>query len=90
MIRLRLRIIGAVQGCFFRAHAQQKAQALGVFGWVANDADGSVAVVAEGPENLVNELADWCHSGPSRCMVEKVEITPERYTGEFESFEIRY
>lgn len=90
MIRVVLTIIGRVQGVWFRAHAQEKAQELGVTGWAANQADGTVTVVAEGPENKVNQLVDWCHSGPSRAEVTKVEICPEPYCGEFTGFEIRY
>ena len=90
MIRVILTIIGEVQGVFFRAYAQSKAQELGVTGWVANESDGTVTVVAEGPENQVNELADWCQSGPSTAQVEKVERKDMQYIGEFEEFSIRY
>ncbi|MFH1410063.1 MAG: acylphosphatase, partial [Patescibacteria group bacterium] len=50
MIRVHLTIHGQVQGVFFRAHTVEKAQALGdITGWVANQADGTVAIEAEGP-----------------------------------------
>lgn len=92
MIRAHLTIHGDVQGVFFRAHAQEKAKKLGddVTGWVANNADGTVTVVAEGPENKINDLIDWCHSGPSRAQVEKVEAEKLTCTHEFDDFEIRY
>ena len=90
MIRAHLTIHGLVQGVFFRAEAQGKATELGVTGYVANDADGTVAVVAEGPKNLVTELIDWCHSGPSRAQVQNVDVSYHTYTGEFGGFEIRY
>ena len=91
MIRVHLKIHGDVQGVFFRAHTQEKAEKLGdVFGWVANNADGTVDIVAEGPENKVNELADWCQSGPSTAQVKKVDMEKLTYTGEFEDFSIRY
>ncbi|MFH1012564.1 MAG: acylphosphatase [Candidatus Peregrinibacteria bacterium] len=90
MIRVRLIIHGIVQGVFFRSNACEKARELGVTGWVANESDGTVTIVAEGPENLVNTLVDWCHSGPSTAHVEKVEVERHTYTGEFEDFDIRY
>jgi acylphosphatase len=91
MIRVRLSIIGnPVQGVFFRAHAQAKAQELMVTGWVANDANGTVSAIVEGPKNQVTEFVDWCHSGPSTAHVEKVLVTEEPYSGEFEDFLIRY
>jgi len=90
MIRVHLKIIGQVQGVFFRAHTQEKAEELGVKGWVANDADGTVSVVAEGPENKINDLIDWCHGGPSTAQVDKVEINRLPYMEEFDDFHIRY
>jgi len=91
MIRVHLKIHGSVQGVFFRAHTVEKAEQLGdIYGWVANNADGTVDVVAEGPENKINDLADWCRSGPSTCEVTKVEVEKLTYTGEFDSFDIRY
>ncbi|MBN2096693.1 acylphosphatase [Candidatus Peregrinibacteria bacterium] len=90
MIRVHLTISGRVQGVFFRAHTQEKAEELGVKGWVANEADGTVSVVAEGPENKVNNLVDWCHGGPSTSQVEKVEIDHAPYMEEFDDFHIRY
>jgi len=91
MIRSHIKIIGKVQGVFFRAHVQEKAEKLGdITGWVANNADGSVEVVAEGPENKINDLIDWCSSGPSNSLVEKVEAEKLTYTGEFTDFSIRY
>lgn len=90
MIRNHLTIHGTVQGVFFRKHTQQKAEELGVFGWVANEIDGTVTVVVEGEENRVNTLIDWCHSGPSTAQVQKVEVQKEDYMNEFEDFSIRY
>jgi acylphosphatase len=90
MIRVNLTISGDVQGVFFRAHTQEKAEEFGVTGWVANEADGTVAVIAEGPENKINDLVDWCHGGPSTAQVEKVKVANEPYMEEFEEFSIRY
>ena len=91
MIQIRLKITGKVQGVFFRAKTVEKAEELGaVYGYVANESDGSVTVVAEGPTNKVNGLVDWCYSGPSMSQVEKIEIEQLTYTGEFEEFSIRY
>ena len=90
MIRVHLTISGDVQGVFFRAHTQEQAEEFGVKGWVANEADGTVSVVAEGSENKINDLVDWCHGGPSTAQVKKVDVTKAPYTEEFEDFHIRY
>lgn len=90
MIRVNLTISGKVQGVFFRAHAQEKAIELGITGWVANQGDGTVYAIAEGPENKINEFIDWCHGGPSTAEVANVKIEQFDYSGEFEDFNIRY
>lgn len=90
MIRAHITIHELVQGVFFRSHACKKADELGVTGFVANNSDGTVSLVAEGPENLVRQLINWCHSGPSNAQVQKVDAEEHTYTGEFEGFEIRY
>ena len=52
MIQVRLKITGKVQGVSFRAHTVEKAHELGnLTGFVANEADGTVTVVAEGLNN---------------------------------------
>jgi acylphosphatase len=90
MKRIHLIIHGLVQGVFFRAETKQKADELAVTGWVANESDGTVTIVAEGPENKINELTLWCHSGPSKAKISKVHAVEEPYCAEFEGFEVRY
>jgi len=65
-IRVRLIIEGRVQGVWFRESTRREAERLGVRGWVRNRREGSVEVVAEGPEESVRKLVDWCHHGLPR------------------------
>ena len=90
MVRTHLTISGKVQGVFFRASTKEKAEYFDITGFVANNADGTVTVVAEGSENKMNSFVDWCHSGPSRSEVKKVEIEKLEYNNEFEDFNVRY
>jgi acylphosphatase len=90
MKRLHLRITGQVQGVFFRVHAQEEAQRLGLNGWVRNRADGSVEAVAEGPEDALRQLAAWCQRGSPGSMVEEVEEDWGEATGEHAGFMIRH
>lgn len=59
LARLEARAEGVVQGVGFRAAVRREAVRLGLAGWAANRADGSVEVVAEGPEPACRELLAW-------------------------------
>jgi acylphosphatase len=71
--RYRLRIYGRVQGVWYRASAQRKAEELGLSGWVRNEADGSVSAEAQGPEAQLAAFVAWCRQGPPHAEVERVE-----------------
>lgn len=47
---------GRVQGVGFRYYAVQKANQLGLTGWVKNLYDGSVEMEVEGQEELIDQL----------------------------------
>jgi len=89
-IRRRLIIQGRVQGVWFRESTRREAAGLGVFGWVRNRSDGTVEVVAEGPEEKVKKLVLWCHQGPPIAMVNSVHEKEEEWVGEFKSFDITF
>jgi acylphosphatase len=86
--RVRLVIEGRVQGVWFRDSTRREARGLGIKGWVKNRSDGCVEVLAEGPEEKVNELITWCHHGPPYAEVVRVEKTVEEWQEEFDSFDI--
>lgn len=77
MIRRKFLVSGRVQGVFFRAACKDEADRLGVKGYARNLRDGRVEVVAEGSEDAVEQLARWCHAGPPRALVTKVESFTE-------------
>jgi acylphosphatase len=77
LVRKRLRITGRVQGVAFRASTVTTARVLGLAGWVANRADGSVEAVAEGNEAGMATFIRWCHHGPPAARVDYVEVTDE-------------
>jgi acylphosphatase len=77
MRRARVVIAGRVQGVFFRASCAEQARALGLSGWVRNDASGRVEAVFEGPEEAVASMIRWCHEGPPQARVDTVEISDE-------------
>ena len=90
MKRLNIKVFGKVQGVFFRAFTKEKAELLGISGWVRNLPDGTVQIVAEGPEGKLEEFLGYVKQGPPLAVVTKVETFEEPGDGEFEGFEIRY
>ena len=85
--RVHVFVSGRVQGVFFRQKTKQLAERLGVTGWVRNLPDGRVEAVFEGEEQVVKELEEYCHYGPSSAMVTNVDSIWEPYRGEFSDFE---
>jgi acylphosphatase len=87
IVRVRAVIHGRVQGVWFRQSTAERAQALGVTGWVRNLADGGVEAVFEGPESAVGEAVAFVRQGPPRAEVTTCEVTWEQPRSE-SGFEI--
>jgi acylphosphatase len=87
--RINLKIHGRVQGVFFRDSARIKARELNLFGFVRNERDGTVGIVAEGEEKNLQEFIEWCQNGPDHAQVSKVEIEWQNSTAEFSNFSIK-
>ncbi|MEA2055992.1 MAG: acylphosphatase [Candidatus Thermoplasmatota archaeon] len=85
-----VRISGRVQGVWFRANTKQKAEQLGVTGWIRNTSNGCIEAIFEGDENMVKEMLDWCNHGPAQAKVENVEIKNQPVTNAFDGFAIKY
>ncbi|MBI2548294.1 acylphosphatase [Candidatus Woesearchaeota archaeon] len=90
MKQVHLIITGRVQGVSFRYSTKQKAQDLGITGWVRNIPNNAVEVVAEGYEETLQQFIVWCHKGSLLANVTSVKVTEKQYTGKFTSFDIRY
>lgn len=68
-------VSGRVQGVWFRAATQQKAQELRLTGWTRNLPDGRVEVQAFGEPDALEQLHQWLHQGPELANV--VDVTHE-------------
>lgn len=90
MKRLEAVVRGRVQGVGFRAFVAERAKRLGVRGWVKNEWDGGVKVVAEGSEQALDALTTALREGPSLAHVNSVAIDWEADQNEaLPPFEIR-
>lgn len=88
-VRLAARVFGVVQGVGFRFWTMGKADELGLKGVVKNLDDGSVSIVAEGPEPQVRDLLDWLRSENAPGRVERVEEAISAAEGSFRDFRAR-
>lgn len=87
--RLEAHVHGRVQGVGFRYFVLEKASQLRLRGWVANDPDGALSVLAEGPRSSVERLLAALEAGPPAARVDRVDRTWSPATGEFERFGVR-
>jgi DNA ligase D-like protein (predicted 3'-phosphoesterase) len=85
---IRASVSGGVQGVGFRDATRRRALDLGVLGWVRNEADGTVAVHAEGPAEAVQELVEFLRAGPRGAAVAELALERVRVEGH-EQFAIR-
>jgi acylphosphatase len=70
---VRCRVSGRVQGVWFRAETQRQARSLGIRGYAANRADGSVEVLACGEPLALERLRAWLQQGPPLARVANLE-----------------
>jgi len=69
----RFLVRGRVQGVGFRWFVEREAHILGVAGWVRNNADGAVEVLAQGTQDQLSALSGRLHQGPRAARVDQVE-----------------
>jgi len=88
--RIEILVRGRVQGVFYRDSTRRKAKDLGLVGAVRNLPDGSVRIVAEGPDAALEALLQWCKVGPPAAEVKNASAVYSTPTGEFGNFIITY
>ena len=88
--RIVLKIYGRVQLVMYRDSACRQAKKLGLVGYVMNESDGTVKIVAEGQKEKLEKFIDWCYNGPILAKVEKINIDWKKETDQFNNFKIKY
>lgn len=89
-MKVHVLISGRVQGVFFRAWTREKAEELGLAGWVKNLDDGRVEAFFAGSKEKVEGMIKWCWKGPVGAKVERIDIIKKTMDNEkkYKSFEI--
>jgi acylphosphatase len=90
MERLHAVVRGDVQGVGFRYFAQRRGRQLGLKGWVRNNDDGSVEVVAEGERDELEQLKRSLQEGPRMARVDRVDTQWSSATGDLRAFELAW
>ena len=86
--RAHIIITGLVQGVYYRVTTKQKADSLGLSGWVKILPDGNVEVIVEGNKEEIEQLIDWCRQGPPGAKVDGVEVKWSPCRNEYQGFDI--
>lgn len=90
MKRVHFIVEGRVQGVFYRINTRKRAYSLDLKGYVKNLLDGTVEVVAEGSEENLKKLIEWCRSGSPAANVTNIKAEWKKPKGEFSEFSIKY
>ena len=81
-------VLGRVQGVGFRWFVEREAHILGIAGWVRNNHDGSVEVLAQGTRDQLLGLHSRLREGPRAARVDEVEVSEARAVTGLSSFRI--
>src|SRR3954447_4478630 len=84
----RFFVRGRVQGVGFRWFVEREAHILGIAGWVRNNHDGSVEVLAQGTRDQLAGLHTRWREGPGAARVDSVEASDAAPVAGLSSFRI--
>jgi len=89
MIYRRMLIHGRVQGVGFRWFTRQRAELLGLRGWVRNLPDRTVECLAAGDADTVSLFINMLKQGPALSRVDRIDILEEEAQPLHSSFQLR-
>jgi acylphosphatase len=85
----RFLVRGRVQGVGFRWFVEREAVILQVAGWVRNNSDSSVEVLAQGTREQLAGLHSRLREGPRAARVDNVEVSEAEPIPGLTSFQIQ-
>ena len=83
-------ISGKVQGVFFRAFTRELARDLHLTGWVRNNSNGTVELVAQGDDEKLTKLKNKLQQGPPSARVGSVDCEQLDDAETYQEFKLRY
>jgi len=90
MTEMNCVITGVVQGVRYRDYVQSAAGELGLVGYVRNNTDGTVQVVAQGEPEVLRAFVEYLHEGSVLSSVESVSVDWGTARNLLEDFSVKY
>jgi acylphosphatase len=84
----RFIVRGRVQGVGFRWFVEREAHTLGIAGWVRNNSDSSVEILAMGSRDQLSGLRSRLQQGPRAARVDAVEESEAQPVSGLNNFRI--
>lgn len=81
-------ITGTVQAVFFRQFCKEKAEVMGLRGYVRNLESGDVEILAEGEKEKIEEFYKIMKQGPPYSQIRNVGVEEKKWSGDFSDFKI--
>lgn len=88
--RIEITVHGEVQRVGYRYIVQNVARRLKIQGAVQNMPDGTVRIIAEAPQKLLNQFIEKITIKEPPILVEKIDTKHSKATGKFKHFTIKY
>jgi acylphosphatase len=80
---------GRVQGVGFRWFVEREAHILNIAGWVRNNADGTVEILAQGTRDQLAGLHSRLREGPRAARIDAVDVSEAQAAAGLTSFQVR-
>ncbi|MGO9863777.1 MAG: acylphosphatase [Terriglobales bacterium] len=80
---------GRVQGVGFRWFVEREAHILNIAGWVRNNSDGTVEILAQGTRDQLAGLQSRLREGPRAARIDAVDVSEAQPAAGLTSFQVR-
>lgn len=89
MVTREIIVRGRVQGVGFRWFVKRLASELGVCGYVRNELDSTVLILAQASEPVLLSFIEQIKLGSRHSIVRSVDVLPLEHASEYYDFEIK-